>query len=196
VIYVTLHGETEWNRQRRFQGRLDSPLTQTGREQARRAAVTLKRLISDCGELQITTSPLGRALETTRVICEGLGYEIERVQIDSRLAEIDLGCWAGKTREEVDELWPDLVRSAGRYDWYFRSPDGERFEDLAERVGEWLASASHRKRTMIAVTHGVASRVLRGLYAGLLREQAITLENNRNVLFRLCDGFVEPVPYD
>lgn len=39
-IYLALHGETEWNQQRRFQGRLDSPLTETGLEQARRAGVT------------------------------------------------------------------------------------------------------------------------------------------------------------
>jgi broad specificity phosphatase PhoE/ribosomal protein S18 acetylase RimI-like enzyme len=195
-IYVTLHGETEWNQQRRFQGRLDSALTETGREQARRAGVTLQRLIGGSTEVLIVISPLGRALETARVICKTLNVDFGRVEIDSRLAEIDLSSWAGLTREEVGKRWPDLVHGAGRYDWYFRSPDGERFEDLADRLAAWLTAARERSVVTIAVTHGVASRVLRGVYAGLPREKAITLENNRNVLFRLCDGFVDSVPYD
>ena len=53
-----------------------------------------------------------------------------------------------------------------------------------------------RNGVMIAVTHGVASRILRGVYAGLPQEKAITLENNRNVLFRLCNDFVDSILYD
>ena len=195
-IYLALHGETEWNQQRRFQGRLDSALTETGIEQARRAGVTLQRVIADATDFLIVTSPLGRARETARLICRTLNVDFGRVEIDSRLAEIDLGSWAGLTREEVEKHWADLVRDAGRYNWYFRSPDGERFEDLADRLAAWLTAARERSVVTIAVTHGVASRVLRGVYAALPREKAITLENNRNVLFRLCDGVVDSVPYD
>jgi broad specificity phosphatase PhoE len=195
-IYLALHGETEWNQQRRFQGRLDSPLTEIGLNQARRAGVTLLRLLGNSAEFHIVTSPLARARETARLICRTLNVGFARVEIDSRLAEIDLGSWAGLTREEVEKHWADLVRDAGRYNWYFRSPDGERFEDLANRLGAFLASAKDFNGVTIAVTHGVASRALRGVYSGLPREKAITLENNRNVLFRLCDGVVDSVPYD
>jgi broad specificity phosphatase PhoE len=195
-IYLALHGETEWNQQRRFQGRLDSALTETGIEQARRAGGTLQRVIADATDFLIVTSPLGRARETARLICETLNVDFARVEVDPRLVEIDLGSWVGLTREEVEKRWHDLVHGAGRYDWYFRSPDGERFEDLADRLAAWLTSARERSLLTIAVTHGVASRVLRGVYAGLPQEKAIALENNRNVLFRLCDGFVDSVPYD
>ena len=197
-IYLALHGETEWNQQRRFQGRLDSALTETGIEQARRAGVTLQRVIADATDFLIVTSPLGRARATARLICRTLNIDFARVEIDSRLAEIDLGSWAGLTRVEVEKRWPDLVRGAGRYDWYFCSPDGERFEDLADRLAAWLTAARGRRLLTIAVTHGVASRVLRGVYAGLPQEKASALEttetSSSDYAMGLLTAFLTIVP--
>jgi probable phosphoglycerate mutase len=195
-IYVTLHGETEWNQQGRVQGQLDSALTEVGLGQARRAGATLRRLLGKCADFLIVSSPLGRAIETGQHICRAFDLDAIRMDIDSRLAEINLGSWSGRSRDQVEKHWPDLVEGAGRHGWYFRSPDGERFEDLAKRLAEWLAEAKDRNVITLAVTHGIASRVLRGLYAGLPREKTISLENDRNVIFRLHGGRVDHVPYD
>ena len=195
MFYLTLHGETEWNRDRRFQGQLDSPLTEHGVEQAHRMGVTLRELIGDATGYVIVSSPLGRACRTAEIICEVLGIEPRQIETDARIAEINLGSWAGLTRGEVEARWPRPLDGAGRYDWYFRSPDGETLDDLTARVRQWLADAAGRDR-MIAVSHGVTSRLLRGLYGGLETSEALSLEVSRDVVFRLHDKCVDRVPSD
>jgi broad specificity phosphatase PhoE len=195
VLYLTLHGETEWNRERRFQGQLDSPLTQHGVEQAHRMGITLRELLGDATGYVVVSSPLGRAQRTAEIICEVLGLESRLIETDARIAEINLGSWAGLTRSEVEARWPRPLDGAGRYDWYFRSPDGETLDDLAARVRDWLADAAGRDR-MIAVSHGVTSRILRGLYGGLETSDALALEVSRDVVFRLHDKGVDRVSCD
>jgi broad specificity phosphatase PhoE len=192
VLYLTLHGETEWNLERRFQGQLDSPLTGHGVEQAHRMGVTLRALLGDSAGWAVVSSPLGRARRTAEIICQALGIETRQIETDARLAEINLGSWAGMTRDEVEARWPRPLDGAGRYDWYFRSPDGETHHDVTARVRQWLADTAQRDR-MIAVSHGVTSRVLRGLYAGIAESEALTLEVSRDVVFRLHDGSIDRI---
>jgi len=193
VFYLTLHGETEWNRERRFQGQLDSRLTEHGVEQARLMGVTLRGLLGDSTGYAVVSSPLGRARRTAEIICEVLGIEARQIETDTRLAEIDLGSWAGLTRGEVEARWPRPLDGAGRYDWYFRSPDGETLDDLTTRVRQWLADIDRRGR-IVAISHGVTSRLLRGLYGGIEMSEALTLEVSRDVVFRLHDGSVDSIP--
>jgi len=192
VFYLTLHGETEWNRARRFQGRLDSPLTGHGVEQALLMGVTLRELLGDAIGYTVISSPLGRARRTAEIICNALGIESRQIETDTRLAEINLGSWAGMTRDEVVARWPSALDNAGRYAWYFRSPDGETLDDLTARVRQWLADISRRDR-IIAVSHGVTSRLLRGLYGRIEMSEALTLEVSRDVVFRLHDGSVDSI---
>jgi broad specificity phosphatase PhoE len=195
VFYLTLHGETEWNLERRFQGQLDSPLTEHGVQQARRMGVTLRELLVDSTGYAVVSSPLGRARRTAEIICEALGIESRRIETDARIAEINLGSWAGLTRNEVETRWPGTLDGAGRYDWYFLSPDGERLDDFTARLRQWLDDIARRDR-IIAVSHGVTSRILRGLYAGIAESQALTLEVSRDVVFRLHDGLIDRIPCD
>jgi broad specificity phosphatase PhoE len=193
MFYLTLHGETEWNRERRFQGQLDSPLTDRGLEQARRMGTTLRELLRDSTGCTIVSSQLGRARRTAEIICEVLGISPRAIETDARLAEIDLGSWAGMTRDEVAARWPGALDGSGRYDWYFRSPDGETLDAVSSRVRQWLSEAAGRDR-MIAVSHGVTSRILRGLYGGIANSAALELEVSRDVVFRLHDGSIDRIP--
>jgi broad specificity phosphatase PhoE len=195
VFYLTLHGETEWNRERRFQGQLDSRLTEHGVDQARLMGVTLRELIGDATGYAVVSSPLGRAQRTAEIICEALGIESRQIETDARLAEINLGSWAGMTRDEVVARWPTALDGAGRYDWYFRSPDGETLDDFTARVRQWLDDIARRDR-IVAVSHGVTSRMLRGLYAGIAESQALTLEVSRDVIFWLHDGLIDRISCD
>jgi broad specificity phosphatase PhoE len=192
VFYLTLHGETEWNRGRRFQGQLDSPLTGHGVEQALLMGVTLRELLGDAIGYTVISSPLGRARRTAEIICDALGIESRQIETDTRLAEINLGSWAGMTRDEVVARWPSALDNAGRYDWYFRSPDGETLDHLTARVRQWLADIGRRDR-IIAVSHGVTSRLLRGLYGRIEMSEALTLEVSRDVVFWLHDGSVDSI---
>jgi broad specificity phosphatase PhoE len=193
MFYLTLHGETEWNRERRFQGQMDSPLTEHGVQQAHLMGATLHGLLRESKGYAVVSSPLGRARRTAEIICQVLAIDARGIEIDARLAEINLGSWSGLTRDEVGARWPRALDGAGRYDWYFRSLDGERLDDLTARVRQWLSDSAKRDR-MIAVSHGVTSRILRGLYGGIAQPEALTLEVSRDVVFRLHDGSVDRIP--
>jgi broad specificity phosphatase PhoE len=193
VFFLTLHGETEWNRERRFQGQLDSPLTEHGVEQAHLMGVTLRKLLGDSLECAVVSSPLGRARQTAKIICQALGIESRQIETDARLAEINLGSWAGLKRSEVEARWPGPLDGAGRYDWYFRSPDGEKLDNVMARVRQWLSDTARRDR-VIAVSHGVTSRLIRGLYGGIEESEALRLEVSRDVVFRLDGGSIERIP--
>jgi broad specificity phosphatase PhoE len=190
AIYLMRHGETVWNRERRFQGRLDSPLTERGAAQARRMGETLARVVADRASLAVVASPLGRARETAATVSRALGTSPDHIETDARLTEIDVGMWSGLSYAEIAERWPDAITPSSRRDWFFRSPDGERYDEIAARVRSWLDDAAAR-RTLIVVAHGVTSRLLRGLYLGLSRSALLRLELSQDAIFKLADGAIE-----
>ncbi len=190
-ILLVRHGETGWNLERRIQGRLDSALTERGIAQAR-AAGRLVGSLPDAACLRIVASPLGRARRTAEIIREHLASRVELV-IDDRLREISVGSWDGLTYSDIALRYPGIFDGAGRHDWYFRSPDGDTYEAFAARVAEWLREAAEQ-RLLVAVTHGIVSRVLRGLYAGLPREVALVLPVPQDKVFRLSGGVIEELP--
>jgi uncharacterized phosphatase len=101
TICLVRHGETDWNRDRRLQGREDTELNKQGREQARRAA---EHLAAQCWDL-IATSPLRRAAETAAIIATELG-NVPIVQIPD-LVERDYGAASGLTPEERRDRFPE-----------------------------------------------------------------------------------------
>jgi probable phosphoglycerate mutase len=191
MIYLIRHGRTEFNLEGRFQGHGDSPLTDLGLQQAQANGALLKRLIDDPSGWRLDCSPLGRAAHTARIIAEvaGLAAPIP----DDRLREVALGSWEGLTEEDISIAYPGAARGATRYDIFFRSPDGEGFEALRARLKSWLDEALADPRPRIAVSHGVAGRVLRGLYAGLDREVMLRLPAPQDSVFRLEHGRIEQI---
>jgi probable phosphoglycerate mutase len=189
-IFLVRHGETEWNLQRRVQGRFDSPLTERGIIQAR-AVGRLVAKLPDAGSIRIVTSPQGRARRTAEIIAEESAV-VPQLIIDDRLREISVGSWDGLTYHEIALRYPGIFDGRGRHEWYFSSPDGDTYEGFAARVGEWLNEAAEA-RLLVAVTHGIVSRVLRGLYARLPRETALTLPVPQDKVFRLSAGVIEEI---
>src|SRR5262245_17154670 len=98
AMVLVRHGETDWNREERFQGQLDIPLNDVGRSQATR----LKQQLSDFDFDAVYSSPLTRALETARMIAGGVP-----VQCDMRLTEVHHGSWQGKTKRDIADRWTD-----------------------------------------------------------------------------------------
>jgi broad specificity phosphatase PhoE len=186
MIYLIRHGRTEFNAEGRYQGHCDSPLTPLGREQAAANGALLKSLIGDPAGWRLETSPLGRAMDTATIIAEAAG--LAAAIPDARLREISMGRWDGLTEEEISHLDPEAVRGATRYDIFYRAPDGEGLDGLTTRLKSWLDDAVKDDRPRIAISHGVAGRVLRGLYANLDYETMITLPAPQDVVFRLADG--------
>jgi broad specificity phosphatase PhoE len=185
-IYLLRHGETEWNAERRFQGGLDSPLTARGIEQAQLCGRKLAETVDKVDAL--VASPLGRARQTAAIVRSFGDYPDTR--LDSRLAELSLGCWDGLTDVDVDAGWPGLRDGATRYDWYFRSPDGESYDSAAARARLWLDGL---EGAVVAVSHGLLGRIIRGVYLGLPREDALSLPVPQDVIWRMADGRIEAI---
>jgi broad specificity phosphatase PhoE len=190
-ILLIRHGETEWNLARRIQGRLDSPLTERGIAQAH-AVGKLVGSLPDAASVRIVASPLGRARRTAEIICKYLASRPE-LGSDDRLREISVGSWDGLTYRDIALRYPAIFDGAGRHEWYFNSPDGDTYEAFAARIGEWLYEAAET-RLLVVVTHGVVSRVMRGLYAGLPREVALVLPVPQDKMFRLSGGAIDEIP--
>ena len=74
-----------------------------------------------------------------------------------------------------------------RNGWYFRAPGGETYDGAAARLGDWL-SEQEPDAALVVISHGIAGRVLRGLYAGLPPDVAVELNVVRDAPFRLWDG--------
>jgi broad specificity phosphatase PhoE len=190
-IVLVRHGETEWNRERRIQGRFDSPLTQRGVAQAH-AIGRLIRKLPEAASARVVASPLGRATRTAEIIARHLQVRPEPT-IDGRLREISAGSWDGLTFRDIELRAPGTFDGDGRYEWSFHAPGGETYDSFAARVAEWLSEAVAAP-FVIAVTHGVVSRVLRGLYASLPREIALTLPVPQDKVFRLSGGLIQELP--
>ncbi|HEX3916787.1 MAG TPA: histidine phosphatase family protein [Caulobacteraceae bacterium] len=194
MIYLVRHGQTEFNREDRVQGRVDSPLTELGRQQAAAMGERLKALMRDeGGDWTIEVSPLGRARQTAAIIAGITGLAEPR--IEQRLIEVGYGVFEGFTREELDARWPEF---AGVNGIFGRAPGGEAFDDLSERVAGWLAEAGQRPPGLrtIAVTHAGVARTMRGLYLGLDVEAMRQMDKPQGVIFRLADGATERLECD
>jgi len=177
-IYVMRHGETEWNAMRRMQGGLDSPLTETGRAQARAMGRMLAARGVGPGTHCILSSPQGRAVETAQL---AFGTA---PQPEPRLREIAMGDWSGLDRAEIDARWPG---PPGEHfiDFYARAPRGEGFAALWARCADLLAGLDGPS---VLVTHGMTSRVLRTIATGGSRADLARLPGGQGVVFRISRG--------
>src|SRR3569832_700061 len=101
TLYFSRHGETEANRERRFSGRRDTPLTGLGRDQARAGGEILERQVGMRPPLAFISSPLRRACVTMEIVRETLGLPPSGYATDPRIEEIDLGRWDELTDTEA-----------------------------------------------------------------------------------------------
>ena len=147
TILLARHGETDWNREGRFQGHADPPLNDTGRAQAAALATEL----AGAELAAVYSSPLRRAIETAQVVAAQ--HELEPRALDA-LREVDVGSWQGLTRAEIETRFPDGF--ARWLDYEQGWTDGETYEEMGRRVVAALLelAAAHAREQILAVTHG------------------------------------------
>lgn len=189
-IFVARHGETEFNREGRYNGVTESHLTAKGVEEARRNGRALRPEVVALTDLRFVSSPLGRAQQTARIIREELGLIEAAIDLEERLTEISFGEWEGLTREEIESRFPGELDKRRQNKWTYRFPGGESYAMVAQRAGAWLSEV---RGPVIAVTHGAVYKVLRGLYAGLPEQEIGALDEPQDVLFKLADGQVSRI---
>ena len=190
MIYLLRHGETIWNVERRLQGQGDSPLTARGVAQARALGALLCELIERPEAFTVMASPLGRTWQTAVLVCQELGVDWRQIRFDERLKEHHFGAWQGMTWPEIESGLPDQWAARAADQWSFRPPGGESYAQVALRARQWLDEQRADTR-LIVVGHGLAGRVLRGLYAGLQPEDIMALDEPQDSLHLLNDGAVQ-----
>lgn len=164
-IYVTRHGETEWNKAGKMQGWSDSSLTDKGASNAEKLGNRLK----DTEFRKIYCSPLGRALQTADYI-KG-DREIELV-IKDELKEMGFGIWEGMEHERIEEKYPDARHKFWKQPHLYEPVDGETFEDLFARVKKVLDEIIEDNLSLgdvnvLVVTHAVVKKAIYKLVTGI-----------------------------
>jgi probable phosphoglycerate mutase len=191
VLYLVRHGETEWNRQRRMQGRLDSRLTPEGRAHARKHGELLARETVE----HMVVSPLGRTRETAELILEGCGIP---VTYDARLVERHCGEWEGLTIDEISVRYPDEWAARSRDPFHHRPPAGENLPDMLERIAPLATRlCDWPVKRLAIVSHGISGRVLLTHFLGLKPSEADRVRQPNDFVYRLsfsngavsCDHF-------
>jgi probable phosphoglycerate mutase len=153
TLVLVRHGETDWNRERRWQGHADPGLNAAGRRQAAELA---ERLASSSFDA-LYSSDLARARETAEIVAALLGL---RVRLDPRLREVDVGEWSGLTSLEVEARYPERFRA--RHDGATPWTRGESYDAMSTRVLQALdeIAAAHESGRVLVITHGGPMRAV------------------------------------
>ena len=160
-LYYVRHGETDWNRDQRYQGQRDIPLNATGRSQAvRNGRALAETLGKDAAVIDYVASPLLRARETMELMRAELGLPPRGYRTDDRLREIHYGYWEGELWNELPAKDPQGFAAREADKWGWRPTGGESYRDLSERVAGWLREI---ERDAVVAAHGGVMRVIRGL---------------------------------
>ena len=170
-IYMVRHGETILTPDRKFSGvgKLNPPLTEEGREQARKVAAEISKIKPDV----LISSPLQRTRDTAEEIATLTGL---KPIYDEVWYECSFGEWDGLSVDEVRNKWPDDYTS-----WIssssFTPPGGESYDDLAARIEPAFDALAEKypAQKVVVVTHN-----------GVIKQLAsLVLEGNPNSLFHI-----------
>lgn len=153
-IIMVRHGQSESNVRKTFTGQLDAPLTDVGREQARRMARYLDKYRID----KICVSPLDRAVETAQAIASRQNCPVEK---RDELMEINSGLWQGLTFAEIAEKYPQTYE-VWRTDIGKATPEGgETCRELYDRVTAFFKKVLEMpEETVCLVCHAIPIRMM------------------------------------
>ena len=161
-LYIVRHGETEWNVIKRFQGQLNTPLTEKGMEKLRETGKKLENVLFD----EVYTSELGRTVASAEIILnENRGYRNKKLELKklAELNEVYFGVWQGLTYEEVFLKYPEEgnnyfynVKNYKAENVEAENVEAEKLEDALERFLKGINKIldSHESGNILVVTHG------------------------------------------
>lgn len=153
-LYIIRHGETDWNKEKRLQGRSDTELNEYGIELAEITARALKDVKFDC----IYSSPLKRAYKTAEII--RMDREVDIIT-DDRLLEISFGEIEGVPLNERPPKFQKFFTDPANYE----APEGgESYQELVDRTKDFIEKvvvpASKTAERMLIVAHGALNKAL------------------------------------
>lgn len=143
-IVLIRHGETAWNCQGRFQGQMDIPLNDLGRQQAE----TVAEVLAPVPFRRIVASDLSRAMATAVPLALRLGLAVEPM---AAFREISHGGWEGKTATEVEQQWPGTLGQWHTHPGEVTMPGGESLSDVSARAWPAFLSLFEDDRDPVAL---------------------------------------------
>jgi len=153
-IILARHGETEWNVEEVFRGRIDIELNETGLRQAELLAEYLSGIKIDA----VYSSPLKRALKTAEMIAS---YHKLEVEIAPGLIDFDYGNWQGLAHQEVKDKYKELYAEWINSPDQVKMPTGESLSDVRERaIGVVSDVIAKHEGIVVLVSHRVVNKVL------------------------------------
>jgi phosphoserine phosphatase len=155
-ILLTRHGHVPWLEPKRFRGRAELNLTDTGIAQAE---ATARRIGAGWRPEAVYASPLGRTLRTARIIAEPLRLPVQSMDA---LIDIDYGEWQGLTADEAKARWPAEAELWHRRPDLVQIPGGETLQDVLARIAQALRLivGRHPQETLVLVAHDSVNRVI------------------------------------
>lgn len=156
TIYLTRHGQTEWNLEKRLQGRGNSPLTKFGIERAKELSERMREIKID----KIYTSPIERAYKTAEIL---KGEKEIPLIIEENLMEMNFGEFEGQIMEEIMEANPswnmNLIMQGNTE---MRAPNGETLQEVRNRVkmGMDKIILENEGKDILIVAHGITLKAL------------------------------------
>ena len=153
-IYLLRHGEIVGSEKKSYIGQTDISLSSKGLRQA----AWWKEELSHVKFERVYSSDLMRAFDTARIVS---GMPDVKIQATSQLREINLGDWEGELMADIKSRFPDAWKERGRHMKSFRTPHGESFQDLHERVVPvFLKIASAARGNILVVAHAGVNRII------------------------------------
>jgi broad specificity phosphatase PhoE len=189
VIYFIRHGETDWNAERRMQGRLEVPINAKGERQAARNGQLLREHLGRADGFDFVASPQLRTRRTMEIVRREMGLDPADYRTDDRLREIHKGDWQSHLLADLPTLFPVEMAAYSRDHWNV-VPPGEGAESLAmmhARVCAWLTSVT---RDTVVVSHGGPMRCIRRHVLGLDAESTSRLPVPQDQVLCIRDGAV------
>ena len=156
IIYLTRHGETEWNIEKRLQGRGDSPLTENGIQRAKDLRDRIKNIDIDV----IYSSPIKRALNTANILRGNKNIDIVT---DDRLMEMCFGDYEGKKIDIIQKENPNWdIKLIMQGNVEICAPNGENLKEVRERISKLMNKiiAENMGKSILIVTHGITLKAL------------------------------------
>jgi broad specificity phosphatase PhoE len=165
-LFITRHGETEWNVQKRMQGWKNSNLTERGVANAKALGESLKEIEFN----RVYCSPLDRTRHTTELILNGRDIE---VVYDENLREIHLGEVEGLNQQEANAIYPDFNIHFWEKPHLYKAKSGEDFYQVRERVINTLNRiiTENPSGNVLIVTHGVILKTIHSYFKNLSMER-------------------------
>ena len=154
-IILIRHGETDWNTEQVFRGRIDVPLNRVGLSQAEAVGLSLKDRDIDA----LYSSPLKRAFETAHMVAKGRNLE---VLSEEDFIDINFGLWQGISHQEVKADFKDLYARWINEPHKVTFPEGESLGEVKVRSQKALDTIvkNNPGRTVAIVSHRVVNKVL------------------------------------